>query len=159
MPPASTPLKLSREALLSLGSMEGAYYLPVVEKRAEKKAPQIVPKPAAAVNPWPGYVAAAAVTVLAYAIHYLPFEPFRVEGDAGVRRPVSAAILAIFAGALAGNLLPIGKAVLEGAKIVARRAIPWTIVLTGATLSIGHAKAVGLRGCAIIVATMTASML
>src|SRR5271163_3299889 len=128
MPPASTPLKLSREALLSLGSMEGAYDLPVVEK----KAPQIVPKPAAAVNPWPGYVAAAAVTLLAYAIHYLPFAPFRVEGEAGVRRPVSAAILAIFAGALAGNLLPVGRAVLDGVKIVARRVIPWTIVLTGA---------------------------
>jgi uncharacterized integral membrane protein (TIGR00698 family) len=155
MPPGSTPLRLSREALLSLGSMEGAYDLPVVER----KAPQIVPKPAAAVNPWPGYLAAAAVTLLAYAIHYLPFAPFRVEGDAGVRRPVSAAILAIFAGALAGNLLPVGRAVLEGAKNVARRAIPWTIVLTGATLSVGHARAVGLRGCAIIVATMSASML
>src|SRR5580692_4450074 len=105
MPPASTPLKLSREALLSLGSMEGAYDLPVVEKRV----PKVVPKPAAAVNPWPGYLAAAAVTLLAYAIHYLPFAPFRVEGDAGVRRPVSAAILAIFAGALAAGFMPLSR--------------------------------------------------
>jgi len=155
MPHASTPLKLSREALLSLGSMEGAYDLPVVEKRPEKP----VAKPAEVVNPWPGYLAAAAVTVLAYAIHYLPFAPFRVEGEAGVRRPVSAAILAIFAGALAGNLLSVGRPVLEGAKKVARWAIPWTIVLTGATLSVAHAKAVGFRGCAIIVVTMSAAMI
>ena len=96
------------------------------------------------------------VALLAYAIHYLPFEPFRVAGESGVRRPVSAAILAIFAGAIAGNLLPVGKAVLEGAKHVARRAIPLTIVLTGATLSFANAQAAGLRACAVIVATMTA---
>jgi uncharacterized integral membrane protein (TIGR00698 family) len=71
---------------------------------------------------------------------------------------VSAAILAIFAGAIAGNLLPVGKAVLEGAKHVARRAIPLTIVLTGATLSFANAQAAGWRACAIIVATMTVSL-
>jgi uncharacterized integral membrane protein (TIGR00698 family) len=158
MPHASTPLRLSPEALRSLGSMEGAYDLPVVEKR-EKGGLKVVPQPAEAANPWPGYLAAMAVSVVAYAIHYLPFAPFRVEGDAGVRRPVSAAILAIFGGALAGNLFSAGKPVLEGAKRVTRWAIPWTIVLTGATLSVAHAKAVGLRGCAIIVATMSASTL
>jgi uncharacterized integral membrane protein (TIGR00698 family) len=99
-----------------------------------------------------------AVALLAYAIHYLPFAPFRVEGTAGVRRPVSAAILAIFAGAAAGNLLPLGKRVLEGAKHVARRTIPLTIVLTGATLSFANARAVGLRACVVVVATMTTAM-
>jgi uncharacterized integral membrane protein (TIGR00698 family) len=156
---AQAPLKLSREALLSLGSMEGAYDLPVVEKRAEKRIPKVVPKPVVAVNPWPGYAAAAAVSLFAYAIHYLPFEPFRVVGDAGVRRPVSAAILAMFAGAFAGNFLPVGKAVLEGAKLVARRVIPVTIALTGATLSIANAKAVGWRAGVVILATMIAAML
>lgn len=152
MPPVATSNKLSREALLSLGSMEGVYDLPVVEKlRAEKKA---VP---AALNPWPGWLAALAVTAFAYGIHYLPFAPFRVEG-ATVRRPVSTAILAIFAGALAGNLLPLGKTVLDGTKRVVRRAIPLTIVLTGATLSFANATAVGVRACVIIVATMTAAM-
>jgi uncharacterized integral membrane protein (TIGR00698 family) len=132
--------------------MEGVYDLPVVEKlRAGLKATP--PK----LNPWPGWLAALAVAALAYAIHYLPFAPFRVEG-ATVRRPVSAAILAIFAGAVAGNLLPLGKTVLDGAKHAVRRTIPLTIVLTGATLSFANATAVGLRACVIIVATMTAAM-
>ncbi len=151
MPPTVVPHRLSREALASLGSMEGVYDLPVVEKkRAEKPPPQKL-------NPWPGWLAALAVTAFAYLIHYLPFAPFRVEGVT-VRRPVSAAILAIFAGALAGNLLPLGKRVLDGTKHVVRRAIPLTIVLTGATLSFAHAAAVGLRACLVIVATMTAAM-
>jgi uncharacterized integral membrane protein (TIGR00698 family) len=150
MPPA---VKLSPEALQSLGSMEGAYSRPLVEKIG----PQPVRKPTT--EPvLPAWIAAAVVSLLAYAIHYLPFEPFRVQGASGVRRPVSAAILAIFAGAIAGNLLPVGKAVLEGAKLVARRAIPLTIVLTGATLSFANAQAAGMRACAVIVATMIASM-
>jgi uncharacterized integral membrane protein (TIGR00698 family) len=150
MPPA---VKLSPEALQSLGSMEGAYSRPLVEKLG----PQSVAKHPKH-SPWPGWIAAAAVSVFAYAIHYLPFAPFRVEGASGVRRPVSAAILAIFAGAIAGNLLPVGKTVLEGAKRVARQTIPLTIVLTGATLSFANAQAAGIRACAVIVATMIASM-
>lgn len=155
MPPATSHKlhKLSPEALLSLGSMEGAYDLPVVEKTPKHK-PGV--KPAA--KPWPGWAASLLVAALGFAIHYLPFAPFQVEGPSGIRRPVSAAILAIFAGALAGNLLPLGKAVLEGAKHVAHRTIPLTIVLTGATLSFSHMASVGARAGVIIVATMTAAM-
>ncbi len=148
-----TAVKLSPEALRSLDSMEGAYTRPLVEK--------VGPHPVSKHHkhsPWPGWIAAAAVSMLAYAIHYLPFEPFRVQGASGVRRPVSAAILAMFAGAVAGNLLPLRKAVFEGAKLVVRRAIPVAIVLTGATLSFANARAAGMRACAVIVATMTASM-
>lgn len=133
--------------------MEGAYELPVVER---KSAARYARKPA--VKTWPGWLAAIAVAVLSYAIHYLPFAPFRVAGSTGMRRPVSAAILAIFAGALAANLFPLGAAIVEGAKQVVRRAIPLTIVLTGATLSFAHATAVGGRACAIIVATMGAAL-
>ena len=133
--------------------MEGAYVLPLVEKKSAPK-----PAPVKTLNPWPGWAAAAAVTVIAYAIHYLPFAPFRVEGPSGVRRPVSAAILAIFAGALAATVLPLRKQILEGAKHAVRRTIPLTIVLTGATLSFANATAVGFRACVIIVATMTAAM-
>jgi len=61
--------------------MEGAYVLPLVEKKSAPK-----PAPVKTLNPWPGWAAAAAVTVIAYAIHYLPFAPFRVEGPSGVRR-------------------------------------------------------------------------
>jgi uncharacterized integral membrane protein (TIGR00698 family) len=152
-------LKLSPEALRSLGSMEGAYVLPIVEKRKSPGRPTVVVEK---LNPWPGWAVAAAVTAVAYAIHYLPFAPFRVEGASGVRRPVSAAILAIFAGALTAGVLPVSKKlsrqILEGAKRVVRRTIPLTIVLTGATLSFANATAVGFRACAIIVATMTAAM-
>ncbi len=145
--------KLSPEALLSLGSMEGVYDLPVVEtKRAEKSAAQPVPL-------WHGWLAAILVSAVALAVHYLPFAPFRVEGPSGVRRPVSAAIVAIFLGAIAGNLLPLGTAVLAGAKHAARRVIPATIVLIGATLSFSHAASVGSRAFVIVCATMTAAML
>src|SRR5438128_567461 len=99
------PFKLSPEALQSLGSMEGAYSLPLVERRAPKPVRAPVTPP----NPWPGIAATVMITAIAYAIHYLPFAPFRVEGASGVRRPVSAAILAIFAGAIAAALLPIRK--------------------------------------------------
>jgi uncharacterized integral membrane protein (TIGR00698 family) len=146
-------LKLSPEALRSLGSMEGAYVLPLVEKKSAPKA-----APAKAVNPWPGWASAAGVAALAYAIHYLPFAPFRVEGPSGVRRPVSAAILAIFAGALISTLFPLGKKILDGAKHAVRRTIPLTIVLTGATLSFANATAVGYRALIVILGTMTAAM-
>src|SRR5580700_4119091 len=122
------PFKLSPEALLSLGSMEGAYDLPVVEKKLAR--PPVKP----AGKPWLGWLAAAAVSALAFAVHYLPFAPFRVESATGVRRPISAAILAILVGAVARNLFPIDAEIIEGAKHVVRRAIPLTIVLTGATL-------------------------
>ncbi len=152
-------LKLSPETLRSLGSMEGAYALPIVEREKRGRA---APAPPEKLNPWPGWSVAAAVAALAYAIHYLPFPPFRVEGASGVRRPVSAAILAIFAGALAAGILPLSnkasRQILEGAKHAVRRTIPLTIVLTGATLSFANATAVGFRACAIIIATMTAAM-
>jgi uncharacterized integral membrane protein (TIGR00698 family) len=132
--------------------MEGVYELPVVETQTTPKLEQKLPL-------WRGWAAAIAVSALAFAIHYLPFEPFRVEGPSGVRRPISAAILAIFAGAIAGNLLPLGKAVVAGAKQTARRVIPATIVLTGATLSLSHAASVGIRAFAIVVVTMSIAML
>ncbi len=153
--PVQPTLKLSPEALRSLGSMEGAYVLPLVEKKAARVAPAPVPK----LNPWPGWAVAAAVAAIAYAIHYLPFAPFRVVGASGiVRRPVSAAILAIFAGALAASVLPLKKNILDGAKHAVRLTIPLTIVLTGATLSFANATAVGFRAFAIILATMIAAM-
>jgi len=141
--------KLSKEALASLGSMEGSVYLPAVERRPAEPRFKLAPKPL-----WPGWLAAISVAALAYAIHYLPFAPFRV----GTRRPISAAILAILIGALAVNFLPLGIRILHGAKDCVRRAIPLTIVLTGASLSFANATAVGWRAFAIIVFTMTAAM-
>lgn len=134
--------------------MEGAYVLPLVER----KAPKPVAPPAPKINPWPGWAASAIVALVAYAIHYLPFPPFRVEGATGVRRPVSAAILAIFAGAIATAVLPIRKTVIDGVKQVVRKTIPLTIVLTGASLSFANATAVGARACAVIVVTMSVAL-
>ena len=110
--------RLSQEALDSLASMEGldsGTPIPVVERAAPAKA-----KP---VSPWLGYSAAAAVAVVAYAIHLL-------------YQPVSAAILAILIGALARNLAAFPPALLEGCKGLVRRVIPITIVLTGASLNL-----------------------
>ena len=148
------PSRLSPEALASLGSMEGAYTRPLVERRRPVPAPKPAPKP----KPIPGVAASLAVAALAFAIHYLPFAPFRVESATGFRRPISAAILAIVVGAVAGNLLPIGALVMDGAKLVVRRAIPLTIVLTGASLSFANATAIGLNAFGILLAAMTVSM-
>ena len=57
------------------------------------------------------YFVAAAVAVAAFALHYLPFPPFLVTGEFGVRRPVSPAILAILLGTLVRNLFPISTEV------------------------------------------------
>ncbi len=129
--------------------MEGSVYLPAVERRPPEPRVKLAPKPV-----WPGWLAAIGVAALAYAIHYLPFAPFRV----GTRRPISAAILAILIGALAANFLPLGIKVLHGAKDCVRRAIPLAIVLTGASLSFANATAVGWRAFVIIVVTMTSAM-
>jgi uncharacterized integral membrane protein (TIGR00698 family) len=144
-----TSFKLSKEALASLGSMEGSVYLPAVERRPAEPRLKLAPKPLL-----PGWLTSIGVASLAYAIHYLPFAPFRV----GDRRPISAAILAILVGALAANFLPLGIGILHGAKDAVRRSIPLTIVLTGASLSVANATAVGWRAFAIIVVTMAAAM-
>lgn len=146
-------LKLSPAALQSLGSMEGAYALPIVESKA---AP--APRPPKVAHPGPGWAAACAIAALSFGIHYLPFAPFRVEAVSGVRRPVSAAIIAIFAGALIATIFPLRKQIVDGAKHAVRRTIPLTIVLTGATLSFANAQAVGWRACVVVVGTMTAAM-
>jgi uncharacterized integral membrane protein (TIGR00698 family) len=141
--------KLSKEALASLGSMEGSFYRPIVETRPAKPVVKLAPKPL-----WPGWLLSIAVAALAYAIHYLPFAPFRVDD----RRPISAAILAILVGAVAANFRPLSLTFLHGTKDAVRRSIPLTIVLTGASLSFANATAVGWRAFAIIVLTMTATM-
>jgi uncharacterized integral membrane protein (TIGR00698 family) len=129
--------------------MEGSVYLPAVERRPAQPRVKLAPKPL-----WPGWLTSIGVAALAYAVHYLPFAPFRV----GERRPISAAILAILVGALAANFLPLGTRIAHGAKDAVRRSIPVTIVLTGASLSFANATAVGWRAFAIIVVTMTAAM-
>ena len=140
---------MSKEALASLGSMEGNFYRPFVERRTAGPVVKLAPK-----TVWPGWLLSAAVAALAYGIHYLPFAPFRVDQ----RRPISAAILAILLGAIAANFRPLSVRFLHGTKDAVRRSIPLTIVLTGSSLSFANATAVGWRAFAIIVFTMTAAM-
>jgi uncharacterized integral membrane protein (TIGR00698 family) len=137
---------ISSEALLSLDSMEGVYALPVVEKRAAA-----VPKAAPRDSVWPGYYLTALTAVLAYAIHYLPLAPFRVANASGVRRPISAAIIAILAGVLVRNLFPVPGSVVEGCKVIVRKAIPLTIVLTGAGLNLALLATAGVKALTITV--------
>jgi uncharacterized integral membrane protein (TIGR00698 family) len=142
---------ISAEALISLDSMEGVYRLPMVETRPAAAAP------ARRLQTWPGYALAAAVAAAAYGVHYLPFPPFEVSGPAGIRRPVSAAILAILGGIVARNLLPLPASVLESSKGLARTIIPITIVLTGAGLNLATLASAGAPSIAITVICILAA--
>jgi uncharacterized integral membrane protein (TIGR00698 family) len=126
--------------------MEGIHQLP--QSRA--------PKPKA--RPWWAYLPAALVTALAYALHYLPVPPFRVMVGSSARYPVSAAIIAIVAGVLVRNVLPLPSAAIESAKGLARRVIPITIVLTGAGLNLMRVATVGSTALLITVICMVVSM-
>jgi uncharacterized integral membrane protein (TIGR00698 family) len=137
---------ISTEALLSLDSMEGVYSLPVVEKRAAAPA-----KDAKKESVWPGYYLTALTAAIAYAIHYLPIAPFRVASESAVRRPISAAIIAILAGVVIRNLFPVPHSIIEGCKVIVRKAVPLTIVLTGAGLNLALLTTVGVKALTITV--------
>ncbi|MBZ5725840.1 MAG: putative sulfate exporter family transporter [Acidobacteriia bacterium] len=142
---------ISDEALLSLDSMEGIHQLP--ESAVPKLAAPALPAP-----PWWAYIPAVLLTGIAYGLHYLPVPPFRVVSGAGVRYPVSSAIIAIVAGVLVRNLIPLPEAAIESAKGLARRIIPLTIVLTGAGLNLRRVVSVGPRALLITVLCLTAAM-
>ncbi len=134
---------LDAKALASLGSMEGLD-MPIVETRPVSA--DRLPKPSL----WPGYLTALLVAGGSYLIHYLPFAPFRVAGEFGVRRPVSAAIIAILLGAATRNLIRLPQSILEGCKGIVKKVIPITIVLTGFSLNLTSITAVGAPALAII---------
>ena len=142
---------ISDEALLSLDSMEGLPRLP------KPSAPKPKP-PAAEMVPWWVYVPPLVVTAISYGIHYLPAPPFRVMSTSGARYPVSAAIIAMIAGVLVRNLIPLPQAAIESAKGQARRIIPVTIVLTGAGLNLMRVASVGSSALLITVVCMTVAM-
>src|SRR6266852_3151361 len=137
---------ISSEALLSLDSMEGVYSLPVVEKREA-----LATAPAKRHSVWPGYSLTALTAAIAFAIHYLPLAPFRVASETGARRPISSAIIAILAGVLIRNLFPVPGSVVEGCKVIVRKAIPLTIVLTGAGLNLTLLATLGAKALTITV--------
>lgn len=137
---------LDDEALASLGSMEGLEVPIVVTRTGPAKS-----KPARP-SLWPGYAAAILVAAAAYAVHYLPFAPFRVASEFGVRRPVSAAIIAILLGAVARNVFRLPHTILEGCKGIVKKIIPVTIVLTGFSLNLTSIANVGAPALIIILA-------
>jgi len=139
------------EALLSLDSLEGVYARPLAEVRPQQVRP-------VSTSPLPGYILALGVTVLAYAIHYLPFPPFRVTGPSGVRYPLSAAIFAILAGMALRNLVHLPAFVIESARGMPRRIIPSSIVLTGAGLNLAAIASVGVRALMITLSCLTVAM-
>ncbi len=139
------------EALRSLDCMEGSYTRPV----AEIKPPKAFPRKA---SPLAGYILALAVTILAYGIQYLPFPPFRVTGAAGVRHPLSAAIIAMLLGIAVRNLVRLPVYVIESARGMPHRVIPTSIVLTGAGLNLTAIAAIGIRALLITLACLTVAM-
>ena len=140
---------MSADAFLSLGCMEGVYE-PVVST-----APAAVEHVAPA---WtrhaPGYAMAAGVALLAYLVHEIPVWPFSVRDEAGLRHPISAAMIAIVVGLIIRNGFGVPDAVKSGFRHVVRKMIPVAIVLTGAQLNLVVLSGVGLTALVIIIASM-----
>ncbi len=134
---------LSSEAILSLGSMEGVYD-PVVTTPVEAG------RPAAHAAELPGYLAAGALVGLAYAVHYLPFAPFTLTAESGVRHPVSAAIIAILLGLALRNTLALPDSLRTGCKHIVKRVIPMAIVLMGAGLNLTAMASIGLAALTVV---------
>ncbi len=141
---------ISDEALLSLDSMEGLQELP--------RAPKPKPGGPGWARSWRGYVLSLLVAAAAYALHYLPFPPFRVLSASGARYPVSAAIIAIVGGVLVRNLLPLPASSVESAKGLARNLIPIMIVLNGAGLNLARVATVGYTSLCITLICVCVSM-
>ncbi len=143
---------LSAGAILSLGSMEGIYE-PVVAAPAPA-----VPAPKHVVL-LPGYVVAAVVAVLAYVIHSLPFAPFTLASNSGVRHPVSAAIIAILVGLVFRNTLSLPDALKTGCRHVVKKVIPAAIVLTGAGLNLANIASIGFTALAVVMLCIAVGIL
>jgi len=139
---------LDADALASLASMEGLD-VPVVVTVSE---PHKAARPRRSI--WLGYSAAGFLAMLAYLIHYLPFAPFRVGGEFGVRRPISPAIIAIFLGVVIRNGFQLPRIVLDGARGIVKKVIPIAIVLTGFSLNLTSIEKVGGPVLLIIVASI-----
>jgi len=141
--PAVYARNLSPDAFLSLGSMEGLFEAVVA------------PKAAAPPTHWaklaPGYVLSIGVACLAYALHELPFAPFTVVGQSGIRHPIGPAIIAVILGLLIRNTIALPDAFKAGCKSAIRTYIPVAIVLTGGGLNLAVISTVGVRALAVIV--------
>lgn len=97
----------------------------------------------------PGYGWAAAVCVLAYGMHRLPFAPFGIAAENGLRHPISAAMIAIVLGLTLRNVFALPDAIKAGCRSAVKKIIPVAIVLMGAGLNVTHIASVGVRALLI----------
>ena len=138
------------DVFLSLGSMEGMFEAVVT------------PKAAAPPKPWvkllPGYAMSVGIAIIAYALHELPFAPFSIASDAGVRHPISAPILAVLIGLAARNLIVLPDAVKAGCKSAIKTYIPVAIVLTGGGLNLAVVSTIGVKALFIVVACIAVAL-
>jgi uncharacterized integral membrane protein (TIGR00698 family) len=139
---------ISDDALLSWGSMEGIA-LPDVHAR-----PPLFPRKLIL-----AMTAAAAIAIAAYTIHALPFAPFQVSGQGGVRHPISAAIIAILLGILVRNGFRVPSWLGDGARTIVRRSLPIVIVLAGAEMNLSQIAGVGLPAIGIVFMCVLAATL
>lgn len=134
------------DADLSLSSMEGIYVAPAVERRpADGK--KLLQAPSVRV----GAAVALAVAAVSYAIHYIPTVPFRIVSEHGIRRPISASIIAILAGVFVRNVFRLPDSVGLGCKLIVRRLLPITIILAGAGLNLTDIAIIGFNALTITV--------
>ena len=141
---AAVVTRMSPEVFLSLGSMEGLFEAVVTPKAAAPARPWV--------RLWPGYALSITIAAIAYALHALPFAPFTVVGEGGVRHPISPPIVAVLIGLLARNLLALPESCKAGCKSAIRTYIPVAIVLTGGGLNLAIVGTVGLNALLVIVA-------
>ncbi|HUQ91942.1 MAG TPA: putative sulfate exporter family transporter [Bryobacteraceae bacterium] len=145
--PAKENFLLDEDALLSLGSMEGIHSAP---PRAARRS--FLPL-------LPGLAVTGGVALFAFGLHYLPVAPFQVPSGHGTRRPVSAAIIAIVAGMLLRNLVPLPHSVAPGCRRLVRFLVPTIIVLAGAGLDLAQIAAIGWKALTITWICMGAASL
>lgn len=120
------------------------------------RAPTVPTSASPATKVWPGLAVAGVVAVFAYAIHFLPVAPFRVDGAGGVRHPVSAAILAILLGLLTRGVLGARFAgAAPGCRRIVKGVVPLAIVLMGAGLDFTQVARIGASALGITLLTMT----
>ncbi|HYE03252.1 MAG TPA: putative sulfate exporter family transporter [Phycisphaerales bacterium] len=92
------------------------------------------------------------LATVAYASQYVPAAPFQVVVSGGrVTRPLSPALLAILLGLLVRNLVPATDRLGPGARVVARTALPWSVVLAGASLDLARVGELGALPVLVIV--------
>lgn len=97
-----------------------------------------------------GWAVVLLVALAAYWIQFLPFRPFRIEDENGVRYPLNAAMLAIVLGLIIRNTIGLPASLSTGRKQALRYALPVAIALIGAGLDLALFATIGLKLLVII---------